>query len=100
MSGITTLVLGTKTKLKQETALSEPNPAITPNKDNFINKWRLVGNDREPQLTTKDLLQKTQDGTLISGHTLGKRKLHRQIITTALIPISFKHLFPLKLVTR
>lgn len=67
VSGITTLVLGPKTKLKQDTSLSEPNLAITPNKDNFINKWRLVGNDSEPQLTTKDLLQKSQDGTLKPG---------------------------------
>lgn len=74
VSGITTLVLGPKTKLKQDTSLSEPNPAITPNKDNFINKWRLVGNDSEPQLTTKDLLQKSQDGTLKPGAYTWKKQ--------------------------
>jgi len=74
VSGITTLVLGSKTKLKQETALSEPDPAITPNKDNFINKWRLFGNDGEPQLTTKDLLQKSQDGTLKPGAYTWKKQ--------------------------
>ncbi|MBI0033815.1 BspA family leucine-rich repeat surface protein [Lactobacillus sp. M0396] len=65
--GITTLVLGTKTKLSTDVALGQPNPEKTPNKENFINKWRLTNNNSEPQLTTAELIQKSQDGSLKPG---------------------------------
>ncbi|WP_223898838.1 BspA family leucine-rich repeat surface protein [Lactobacillus huangpiensis] len=65
--GITTLVLGTKTKLSTDVALGQPNPEKTPNKENFINKWRLTNNNSEPQLTTAELIQKSQDGSLKLG---------------------------------
>ena len=65
--GITTLVLGTKTKLSTDVALGQPNPEKTPNKENFINKWRLTNNNNEPQLTTAELIQKSQDGSLKPG---------------------------------
>ena len=64
--GITTLVLGSKTKLSTDVALGQPNPEKTPNKENFINKWRLTNNN-EPQLTTAELIQKSQDGSLKPG---------------------------------
>lgn len=65
--GITTLVLGSKTKLSTDVALGQPNPEKTPNKENFINKWRLINNNNEPQLTTAELIQKSQDGSLKPG---------------------------------
>lgn len=65
--GITTLVLGTKTKLSTDVALGQPNPEKTPNKENFISKWRLTNNNNEPQLTTAELIQKSQDGSLKPG---------------------------------
>ena len=65
--GITTLVLGSKTKLSTDVALGQPNPEKTPNKENFINKWRLTNNNNEPQLTSAELIQKSQDGSLKSG---------------------------------
>ena len=65
--GITTLVLGSKTKLSTDVALGQPNPEKTPNKENFINKWRLTNNNSEPQLTTAELIQKSQDGSLKPG---------------------------------
>ena len=65
--GITTLVLGSKTKLSTDVALGQPNPEKTPNKESFINKWRLINNNNEPQLTTAELIQKSQDGSLKPG---------------------------------
>ena len=65
--GITTLVLGSKTKLSTDVALGQPNPEKTPNKENFINKWRLANNNNEPQLTTAELIQKSQGGSLKPG---------------------------------
>ena len=55
------------TKLSTDVALGQPNPEKTPNKENFINKWRLINNNNEPQLTTAELIQKSQDGSLKPG---------------------------------
>ena len=67
LPGITTIVLGPKTKLKSEVALDQPNPIKLSNKSDYIDKWRMVGNDNEPQLTSRELLQKAQAGILKPG---------------------------------
>ena len=73
LPGITTLILGSKTRLSDDIGLGEPDPNFTQNKNDFISKWRLF-DDSEPLFTTKELIQRTQDGTLKAGAYTWKKQ--------------------------